>query len=471
MSKIFTRYRELINDTDTPVSIFNKVREKYDDSFLFESVLKGEQLGRYSFIGFNALKTISSTKALADLHREIDGLACKEDELFPFFYKGFVGFFPFETFTEIEPSVKAKKEEKSFLYLVGNLIVFDHVKQKLYLIENKLDENEASDLDEIVKLVNESAELARLDFDSKLGLNSNFEKTGFYSNTGEASFKEIIEKAKQHIYEGDCFQMVPSHKFIKDFERESPDPFLLYRILRTVNPSPYQFLFNFNDNGERKTLVGSSPEMMVKSFKCAEGIKAQINPIAGTYRRTHDTKKDEELKEKLLSDKKELAEHVMLIDLARNDLSKVCDDISVPEKIFVETYSHVMHIVSNVTGILKPMSKADSVVQLIKAAFPAGTLSGAPKIEAIKLLMSLEKESRNYYGGAIGYFGLDATLDTAIMIRTMLVSENKIIIQAGAGVVADSDPQKEWQETFNKANALIDVVLLAENLSTPTTPT
>ncbi len=155
----------------------------------------------------------------------------------------------------------------------------------------------------------------------------------------------------------------------------------------------------------------------------------------------------------------------MLIDLARNDLSRVCDDIKVPEKIFVETYSHVMHIVSNVTGILKPRSKADSVVDLIKAAFPAGTLSGAPKIEAIKLILDLEKESRGYYGGAIGYFGLNGTLDTAIMIRTMLVTKKNLCIQAGCGVVADSDPEKEWQETFNKANALIDVVLMAEEIS------
>lgn len=468
MKKIFTKYIELVNDIDTPVSVFNKFSSKYKDGFLFESVLRGEQVGRYSFIGFNALKTIRSQKVLEELRQEISNLEDDSSEELPFFYKGFVGFLPFETFCEIEPSVKAKKAEKAFLYLVGNLIVFDHVQQKLFLIQNSLEENFKSNLDEIASIINESKQPARLDFDAKAGVNNKFEETGFYSNTGEEEFKSLIEKAKNYIFEGNVFQMVLSHKFVKDFKEKAIDPFLLYRILRTVNPSPYQFLFNFEDDGEIKTLVGSSPEMMTKSVKQGDGsIKAQISPIAGTYRRTHNAKKDEELKQKLLEDEKELAEHVMLIDLARNDLSRVCDDIQVPEKIFVETYSHVMHIVSNVTGILRAKSKADSVVDLVKAAFPAGTLSGAPKIEAIKLILELEKESRGYYGGAMGYFGLNGTLDTAIMIRTMLVTKDSLCIQAGAGVVADSDPESEWQETFNKANALIDVVLLAEKISEP----
>lgn len=462
MAQVYTKFIELINDMDTPVSVYNKVSKKFDDCFLFESVLRGEQVGRYSLVGFNAIDTIAAKQVLAKLQKEISNLEHKEDDLLPFFYKGFVGFFPFETFAEIETSVKAKKEESSFLYLVGNLVVFDHVKQKMYLIQNSLEENFKDNLSEIEDLINESADLKRLSFDTVE--HKEFSETGFYSNTGEDDFKEMVEKAKSHIYEGDVFQIVPSHKFLKDFDVSSPDPFTLYRILRTVNPSPYLFLFNFELDGEKKTLVGSSPEMMVKSTKIAKGIEAQINPIAGTYRRTHDLKKDEALKEKLLNDEKEIAEHIMLIDLARNDLGRICEDVDVPKKMFVETYSHVFHIVSHVTGILKSMSNADSVVELIKAAFPAGTLSGAPKIEAIKILMDLEKESRGYYGGAMGYLGLDGTLDTAIMIRTMLVEKNKVTIQAGAGVVADSDPEKEWQETFNKANALIDVVLMAEKL-------
>ena len=469
MAKLFTKYLELVNDIDTPVNVFNKIAFKYKDSFLFESVLQAKQVGRYSFIGFNALKTITSMKVLEELRSEIANLEDASKEELPFFYKGFVGFFPFETFCEIEPTIKPKKTEKAFLYLVGNLIVFDHVQQKLFLIQNSLDADFKSNLNEVVELINKNSSLKRLDFDTKSSVNKSFSETGFYSNTGEVEFKKLIEKAKKHIFEGDVFQMVLSHKFLKDFKAKTLDPFLLYRILRTVNPSPYQFLFNYVEDGELKTLVGSSPEMMVKSIKVFENgkdeIKAQISPIAGTYRRTHDAIKDEALKQKLLTDKKELAEHVMLIDLARNDLSRVCREVSVPEKIFVETYSHVMHIVSNVVGFLKPMSKADSVVDLVKAAFPAGTLSGAPKIEAIKLILDLEKESRGYYGGTIGYFGLNGTLDTAIMIRTMLVTKDQICIQAGCGVVADSDPHGEWQETFNKANALIDVVLMAENIA------
>lgn len=464
MKKIHTRYLELVNDVDTPISIFSKIKSKYQDCFLFESVIKAQQVGRYSFIGFNALKTISNTQILQSLQAEIENLADDdEQEVLPFFYKGFVGFLPFETFTEIEPSIKVQNHDKAFLYLVGNLIVFDHVQNKLFLIENVLDDTQESNLEGVKKLIDENQHLLRVDFDVQQSIVNEFAKTGFYSNTGEQEFLSYVEKAKNAIYEGKVFQMVVSHKFIKDFADASPDPFLIYRILRTVNPSPYQFIFNYFDESP-KTLVGSSPEMMVKSTKTADGIQAQINPIAGTYRRTHDLKKDEELKEKLLNDKKEIAEHVMLIDLARNDLSRVCDSVSVPQKIFVETYSHVMHIVSHVVGILRNMTKAESVVELIKASFPAGTLSGAPKIEAIKQLLSLEKDARNYYGGAIGYFGLDGTCDTAIMIRTMLIENTKITIQAGAGVVADSVPESEWQETFNKANALIDVVLLAEKL-------
>lgn len=467
MKRLFTKYKEIINDTDTPVSVFNKIRQQYSDSFLFESVLRAQQVGRYSFIGFNAIKTLSSIEVLEELRAEISNLADDIDLALPFFHKGFVGFFPFETFCEIEKTIKPKEAQKAFMYLVGNLIVFDHVQQKLFIIQNSLEKDSQSNLEEIIDLINQNQTLSRLDFDTKANRNQDFAQTGFYSNTGEEAFKALIEKAKTHIYEGDVFQMVLSHKFIKDFdETNSLDPFLLYRILRTVNPSPYQFLFNYRDEGENKTLVGSSPEMMVKSSHNSDGkIQAQISPIAGTYRKTHDIQKDNALKEKLLSDEKELAEHVMLIDLARNDLSRVCTEVNVPEKIFVESYSHVMHIVSNVTGILKTMSKADSVVDLVKAAFPAGTLSGAPKIEAIKLILELEKESRGYYGGTIGYFGLDGTLDTAIMIRTMLISKNSICIQAGSGVVADSDPEKEWQETFNKANALIDVVTLAQKIS------
>ena len=213
------------------MSIFNKISKHYKDSFLFESVLRGEQVGRYSFIGFNAIKTISSTKVLEELQAEITNLEDEEKELLPFFYKGFVGFFPFETFTEIEPSVKAKKDEKSFLYLVGNLIVFDHVKQKLYLIQNSLDDSLSSNLKEVEAIVNEQHSLERLDFDAQANLNHDFDKTGFYSNTGEEEFKKLIEKAKSHIFEGDVFQMVLSHKFLKDLGQKDLDPFLLYRIL------------------------------------------------------------------------------------------------------------------------------------------------------------------------------------------------------------------------------------------------
>lgn len=485
-NKLITNYRELFADLDTPVSIYAKLKEHSADAFLFESVLGGEQIGRYSLIGYKVLDKIihfdrDGVNSYSDLEKRIEEHSHKGEELLPFFYKGYLGYFSFESVARVEPSIKSVKSSlypEAFFVLVGSLVVFDHVKQKLYLIDNlQLDESKRddleylqslfersnNDLEELKAIIDEKNQLARLDFD--INASPCEDEDGFESNTGKEAFMDIVQKTKEHIFEGDVFQAVVSHKFKKKI---SIDPLLTYRILRTINPSPYLFIFNFNYDGSQKTLVGSSPEMLVKTHKTItkEGnkeFKAEIRPIAGTYRRGKNLKEDEVLAAKLMDDPKERAEHVMLIDLARNDLGRVCEagSVDVPRQMFIEAYSHVLHIVSSVTGLIKTDLKEKSGLEALRACFPAGTLSGAPKVEAIKIITELEKESRGPYGGTIGYYALDGGIDTAIMIRTLLIEEDEVTIQAGAGVVADSDPESEWQETFNKAAALKLVVNLA----------
>jgi anthranilate synthase component 1 len=357
------------------------------------------------------------------------------------------------------------------MLLVGSLVVFDHVKQKLFLISNSLAgskptvdelyEASISQLQELKSIISSSSQLERLDLDPCLKTVDNLDQSIFYSNTGKDEFINQVNQAKNHIKEGDIFQVVLSHKMSADI---SIDSLVAYRMLRSINPSPYLFIFNVKSSIEA-VLVGSSPEMLVKTDLKTDSdsnryLVAENRPIAGTYKRGANPADDEVLVNKLLNDQKEIAEHVMLIDLARNDLGRVCQkgSVTVPQKMIIEKYSHVLHIVSSVVGKIKTDFGVSSGVKLINACFPAGTLSGAPKIEAIKIISKLEKEARGPYGGAIGYFALDGSMDSAILIRTLVIEKNKVSIQAGAGVVADSDPEKEWQETLNKARALISVV-------------
>lgn len=455
--KIHTNYIELYADLDTPVSIYSKLRAHSEDAFLFESVLGGEQIGRYSIIGFRALEKLivdsdSSENPYNLLEEKIKSFSNTSKDL-DFFHKGYVGFFSFESISSIEPSIQVKepKHPIAYLLLVGSVVVFDHVKQKIYLVDNAFsdDKKEAQErLAELKSIISQKLEIERLDevrnLDSKLD---------FSSNTGKEKFMSIVEEAKKHIKDGDCFQVVLSHKLTKNIE---VDPLQAYRVLRTLNPSPYLFIFNFGGN----SLVGSSPEMLVKTSSEDGELKAEIRPIAGTYKRGKNLTEDLLLAEKLMEDPKERAEHVMLIDLARNDLGRVCENgsVTVPQSMIVEKYSHVLHIVSSVVGRVKKSYGISSGVELLKACFPAGTLSGAPKVNAIKIIENLETEARGPYGGTIGYFGLDGSVDSAIMIRTILIEPNSVTVQAGAGVVADSVPESEWQETYNKAGALIQVI-------------
>lgn len=477
-SKILTNYLVCSSDLDTPVSVYAKLQRESKDAFIFESVIGGEKIGRYSFVGYKALKKISIPgnskencyKVLESNLIELNqGQDLKEDELLPFFYKGFVGFFSFESVAQIETSLNLKKSTMPEMYqlLVGSLVVFDHLAKKMYLIDNsikenndsleKLYENSCEEIDKLKKLIESPLQESRFDFkQTKPDLNT----IETQSNTGKERFMELVQKAKEHIIEGDIFQVVLSHKF---YLNQKTNPLQAYRMLRTVNPSPYLFLFNFSCEDKQFSLVGSSPEMLCKASinHSLNGIEAEIRPIAGTYKRGANLEEDTLLAEKLINDPKERAEHVMLIDLARNDLGRICRQgtISVPQNMIVEKYSHVLHIVSSVKGLVQKSLAVLSGLELVKACFPAGTLSGAPKVESLKIISQLELEPRAIYGGTIGYFGLDGTVDTAIMIRTMLIEDNKITIQAGAGIVADSEPEKEWQETINKASALFSTLV------------
>lgn len=484
---IVSNYCEIFADLDTPVSLYAKLRKKSNQAFLFESVVGGENIGRYSLIGYKALETLAQG-SYDELAAEISRYASK-DEL-PFFHKGFVGFFSFESFASIEKKLEIKQKDFSedskqiaelpemYMLLVGTLLVFDKVKNKIFLISNqKLSskdeaviktayEKSENELAELLEIIDDNNDLSRLNIDFEQDVDF---KGDFKSNTGFENFAKMVRVAKERILEGDIFQVVLSHRLSAEI---SLDPLNLYRVLRSMNPSPYLFIYNVETKSGTQTLLGSSPEMLVKSqrVQIADGkdeFHAEIRPIAGTYPRGKTIAEDEKNAAMLLADEKERAEHVMLIDLARNDLGRVAKagSVELAQNMLIENYSHVMHIVSSVIAKLeagKNIQEDSRVgVDLLKACFPAGTLSGAPKCEAIEIINELELEPRGPYGGTIGYFSLDGSMDSAIMIRTILLQKNKLFIQAGAGIVADSQEESEFQETYNKASALMKVVKLA----------
>lgn len=500
---IVTNWHEVLADLDTPVLIYAKLRSKSEDAFLFESVEGGEKLGRYSIIGYKAIKKIQSRNENDNGYEILDKELSKykqdeENQDLPFFHKGFVGYLSFESVQRIEASLKmqASKYPEMYMLLAGSLVVFDHVKHKLYLVSNvdmteyqnpqkqisehglkSAYEKSLEQLEELRALISSDYQLPRLHLDlydknnhkilsqeDKIISSTSQSQIVFKSNTGKEAYMKQVEKLKEHILEGDIFQAVPSHILTANI---SLDPLKAYRILRTINPSPYLFLFNIKDSKTENyfSLVGSSPEMLVKCTRESKDspFVAQIRPIAGTYPRGKSPEEDDKLSERLLSDTKEIAEHVMLVDLARNDLGRVCENgtVQVADNMIIEKYSHVLHIVSSVLGELKSEYTNKSGLELIKACFPAGTLSGAPKVKALELLSELEHSPRGPYGGCVGHIDLDGSTDTAMIIRTLFIESGQVHIQAGAGIVADSNPETEYNETLNKASALIKVVNLA----------
>lgn len=485
-------YKEFVADLETPVSAWYKVCADQPYSFLLESVEGGENLGRYSFLGCDPVWTLEARgNQTKQIYRDgkvklFEGnpfdiiphcLASIKPVTLPELPSGIGGLFGYwgyELISWIEPRVTIYPAKETDLpdgiwMQVDNLLIFDQVKRKIWAVAYadlrqthlSLEQIYQQACDKISKLVLKlqlplPVSAKPLEFNTSKPQGSNRLKK-CRSNISKEEFCANVVKAKRYIKAGDIFQVVISQKLQSRYQG---NPFELYRSLRLINPSPYMAYYNFNG----WQLIGSSPEVMVKAEKTASGTtKATVRPIAGTRPRGRNYQEDQALAKDLLNDPKERAEHVMLVDLGRNDLGRVCvkGTVKVDELMVIERYSHVMHIVSNVVGEL-----ADnySAWDLLKAAFPAGTVSGAPKIRAMEIINELEPERRGPYSGVYGYYDFEGQLNTAITIRTMVVERmsgsgnHKVSVQAGAGLVADSDPEKEYQETLNKARGLLEAI-------------
>jgi anthranilate synthase component 1 len=471
-----TLVREISADLETPTSVYLKLRGQ-GPSFLLESVEGGERIARYSFIGVkpraqyilrgNEVRIVEPGAermvTLPDgkdptyfLQEEMSGFHVGRQPGLPRFIGGLVGYLGFETVRYFEPTLKpimdhgVGRSEPDGIYLLADTIVaFDHARRSLFLITNVLDgdRNTAEQkLDEIQFRIQQPLPPAKT---------HEIVTATSRSNLSQAQFEGMVRAAKEYIAAGDIFQVVLSQRFSRE---TAVEPFDVYRAVRRLNPSPYMFFFDFGSvDGEPFHLVGASPEMFVR---LEDGL-ASLRPIAGTRPRGADSETDAALARELLADPKERAEHVMLVDLGRNDLGRVCEygTLTVPEFFSVERYSHVMHIVSHVEGKLNP---GLSAFDLVRAAFPAGTVSGAPKVRALEIIAELEPDARGAYAGMVGYFGFDGNMDTCLAIRTMVGHGETFSVQAGAGIVADSDPATEYQETVNKATAMLRAIEMAE---------
>ena len=458
--------REVLVDTDTPLALYLKLANN-PYSYFLESVQGGEKWGRYSFVGLAAETVIKvndydvSIEKNGKLHKQYkveDPLAWIEDyqskfkvpqlEELPDFNGGLVGYFGYEIIKFIEPKLKniKKKDELNvpdILLMVSNdLLVVDNLTSKVHIITHINPEKESfeaglSKLNIIEKNIREL-----FNFDSTS--TEKIESEDFVSSFGKENFVNAVEKVQKYITAGDVMQVVPSQRLSCSFKS---NPIELYRQLRILNPSPYMYFLNLDGFA----IVGSSPEILTR---VDNNNVATIRPIAGTRSRGKNIQEDLENEKDLLSDEKEIAEHLMLIDLGRNDLGRIAKtgSVNLTDKMFIERYSHVMHIVSNVECELK---EDMSSIDVLKATFPAGTLSGAPKVRAMEIIDEVETLKRNIYSGAIGNLSWHGGMDLAIAIRTAVIKDEVLYVQAGAGIVYDSIPEMEWQETMDKAQALI----------------
>lgn len=478
-----TVYREILADLETPVSAYMKVNAG-DRGILLESVENGVAQSRYSIIGIQPKisveytkgvfkqhirgrisKSVKTAEPLIELQKIMESHKFTPNNRLPSFCGGAVGYLSYEISALYEKLPKSSKKSEipeMFYYLIEDLLIFDHLKRTILIACNvvlpkKLTkaslrnsyESAVIRIGQIKDRLNQPLPAGRAINEitaSKKKVNA---KTS--SNFKKSDFLSAVKKAKEYIRQGDVIQVVLSQRFSRSIKA---DDFTVYRHLRSVNPSPYMFYIRHEDF----SLVGSSPETHVRN---THG-EVELKPIAGTRRRGTSEAQDLKLADDLLKDPKELAEHVMLVDLGRNDLGRVCKTGSVKVKHFktIERYSHVMHIVSKVTGQLKDKI---SVNDLIRATFPAGTVSGAPKVRAMEIIAELEKTPRGPYAGLVGYLSFDGSFDSCITIRTILIKDGQAHVQAGAGIVADSLPIKEWEETHNKARALMVAIDNAEN--------
>lgn len=475
---------ELLADQLTPVTAYQALRRSALQRneppriFLLESVEGGQHEARYSFIALDPEIMVSSRdgrvkiehrNGAEEIHEDSDPIEILKtlmseyqpvtDESLPRFTGGAVGYLGYDAVQYFE-RIPLRDQEAGLDWpdlmfgITRKVVVFDHVKQSLTLVVNL---HCTGDLEEGYRTVCEELQQIAddLSLPTQLTLTpaqvEDVPEVPVHSNMTPDTFKECVRKAKEYIRAGDIIQTVLSQRFEADADI---DPLAVYRVIRSLNPSPYMFNLEFGD----RCLVGASPEIHVR---CEDGI-AEVRPIAGTRPRGRNEAEDKALADELLADPKERAEHLMLVDLGRNDLGRVCDygSVHVPELMVVERYSHVMHIVSDVQGKMKGDCDA---FDLMRATFPAGTLSGAPKIRAMEIIAELEPTRRGAYGGAVGYFGFDGTLDSCITIRTLLLDGRKAYVQAGAGIVADSDPDSEFEETKNKARSMLKALALAQH--------
>ena len=449
---------------ETPLSIYQKLAN-LPFSYLLESVEGGERFGRYSIIGLPSKKRIvirdevievihqdsviqkeATQNPLDFIQNYLSQFKVPSDIELPRFAGGLAGYFGYETIQYIESRLKHKKTKDILgvpdilLMLSDELIVVDNVAQKIFIVayaDPSIQNAYAlgvERLDSLYEKLNQSIESNKP---------QHFKHNEPHSEFGEEAFKKAVEKAKAYIFEGDIMQVVLSQRMSQTFDAP---PLALYESLRTLNPSPYMFYYHMDDHH----VVGASPEILVR----LEDETVTVRPIAGTRPRGKTQEEDLQLEQELLADPKECAEHVQLMDLGRNDIGRVSQSgsVKVTDHMTIERYSHVMHIVSNVEGTLKPHMHA---VDVLKATFPAGTVSGAPKVRAMEIIHELEPSKRGIYAGAVGYLGFDGDMDVAIAIRTGVIKNKTLYVQAGAGIVADSIPLNEWVETQNKAKAVL----------------
>jgi anthranilate synthase component I len=467
-------WREILADMETPVSAFRKI-DQGSASFLLESIEGGEKWARYSFLGSGErifrcrgeLVELLEGERVVQSFTATDPLAALRDFMLPFqpvqldelprFFGGAVGYLGYDMVRFIEKLPDANPREiesyDACFLLTEKLLIFDNMRQKIKVVCNvhiQPDEDPADayargtrEIDALIASLRTPLPAPPEHIAGKeANLTPNFSAPAFHA---------AVEKCKEYIRAGDIFQVVLSQRFSGEL---TVDPFDIYRALRTINPSPYMFYLRFGAT----LVIGASPEVLVRK----EGTRVEVRPIAGTRPRGTTPEEDQELEAELLADPKERAEHIMLVDLGRNDIGRVAlpGTVEVSELMVVERYSHVMHIVSNVRGELRPELDAFDV---FRAAFPAGTLSGSPKIRAMEIIDELEPCRREIYGGAVGYFSFSGNMDMAIAIRTLVVQDGRVHLQAGAGIVADSDPEAEYQETINKARAVVRAIEMAQN--------
>jgi anthranilate synthase component 1 len=451
--------RDIQADLETPVSAYLKIAcGNY--SFLLESVEGGERLARYSFIGTEPSLVIRTGN-----ENPVDPLKLVERELaqfrpvpianLPRFHGGMVGYLSYEVARYFErlpcPDQDPQRLPESVLMLADTLLVFDHVTHKIKVVSHAhLDGDVDTAYREAICKIDDLVNRLEQPMNSKILKNAPPDKSEVSSNFSSAEFEAIVSQAKEYIYAGDIIQAVLSQRLARP---TYASPFAIYRALRSVNPSPYMYYLHLGDF----YIVGASPELLVR---VEDGIVSN-HPIAGTRPRGSDITEDLALEEELKSDEKERAEHIMLVDLGRNDIGRISEPgtVEVTQLMDIERYSHVMHLVSHVQGKLRAgLSQFDA----LRSCFPAGTVSGAPKIRAMEIIAELEREKRGPYAGAVGYFDFSGNLDTAITIRTLIIKKNIAYIQAGAGIVADSIPEREYQESLAKAQALLSAIDQAE---------